>query len=150
MSACMDFHPKLEQPAMVNIYARVSSRVPFLYLRNKQPNLNGRLTSFSLLGLSHSSSGTKVILPWWCNCNYIMGTRCCELNAPQCNLARGFAKTLLKCRSFQFANLSCRDLWDPIVLLWNSFTPARFWQSQRPKLHYITVMIHPYFNPLAT
>ena len=28
----MDFHPRLEQPLMVKFYARVSSRVSFLYL----------------------------------------------------------------------------------------------------------------------
>ena len=46
----MDFHPRLEQPPMVKFYARVSSRVLFLYLINKQQNLaflSGRLTSSS-------------------------------------------------------------------------------------------------------
>ena len=35
----MDFHPRLGQPPKVKFYARVSSRTPFLYLKNKQPNL---------------------------------------------------------------------------------------------------------------
>ena len=55
----MDFHPRLEQPPMVKFYARVSSRVPFLYLKNKHPNLaflSGRLTSSSDLALSRSFS----------------------------------------------------------------------------------------------
>ena len=52
----IDFHPRLEQPPMVNFYARVSSRVPFLYLKNKQLNQSARLTSSSDLGLSRSSS----------------------------------------------------------------------------------------------
>ena len=54
-----DFHPRLEQPPKVKLYARVSSRVLFLYLKNKQPNLaflSGRLTLSSDLGLSRSSS----------------------------------------------------------------------------------------------
>ena len=38
------------------IFMPVSSRVPFLYLKNKQPNLSGRLTSSSHLALSRSSS----------------------------------------------------------------------------------------------
>ena len=45
----MDFHPRLEQPSKVKFYARVSSRVSFLYLKYKQqPNqtfLSDRLTS---------------------------------------------------------------------------------------------------------
>ena len=55
----MDSPPRLEQPPKVKFYARVSSRVPFLYLINKQPNLaflRGRLTSSSDLALSRSSS----------------------------------------------------------------------------------------------
>ena len=43
----------------VNFYARVSSRVLFLYLKNRRPNLaflSGRLTSSSDLALSRSSS----------------------------------------------------------------------------------------------
>ena len=54
----MDFHPRLEQPPKVTFYARVSSRVPFLYLKNKQPNLpflSGRLTSSSDLSLGSIS-----------------------------------------------------------------------------------------------
>ena len=54
----MDFHPRLEQPPTVKFYAIVSSRVPFLHLKNKQPNLafpSGRLTSSCDLALSHSS-----------------------------------------------------------------------------------------------
>ena len=50
----MDFHPRLEQPSEVIFYARVSSRVPFLYIKDKQPNLaslRGKLT----LGLTPSS-----------------------------------------------------------------------------------------------
>ena len=35
----MDFHPRLGQPPKVKFYARVSSRAPFVYLKNKQPNL---------------------------------------------------------------------------------------------------------------
>ena len=35
----LDFHSRLEQPPKVKSYARVSSRAPFLYLKNKQPNL---------------------------------------------------------------------------------------------------------------
>ena len=34
-----EFHQRLEQPPKVKFYARVSSRAPFLYLKNKQPNL---------------------------------------------------------------------------------------------------------------
>ena len=49
--ASMDFHLRLEQPPKVKFYARVSSRVSFLYLKYKQqPNLtflSGRLTSSS-------------------------------------------------------------------------------------------------------
>ena len=51
----------IQQPPKVKLYAnaRVSSRVPFLYLKkNKQPNLpflSGRLTSSSVLGPSRSS-----------------------------------------------------------------------------------------------
>ena len=55
----MDSPPRLEQPPKVKFYARVSSRVPFLYLINKQPNLaflRGRLTSSSDLALPRSSS----------------------------------------------------------------------------------------------
>ena len=54
-----DFHPRLEQPSKVKFYARVSSRVPFLYIKDKQPNLaslRGRLTPSSDLALSCSSS----------------------------------------------------------------------------------------------
>ena len=50
-----DFHPRLEQPSKVKFYARVSSRAPLLYLKNKQPNLallSGRLTSSSDLATS--------------------------------------------------------------------------------------------------
>ena len=56
------YHPRLEHPPKVKVYARVSSRVPFLYLNNKQPNLaflSGTLTSSSDLAsyvLSRSSS----------------------------------------------------------------------------------------------
>ena len=42
----------------MKFYARVSSRVPFLYLINKQPNLaflSGRLSSSNDLALSRSS-----------------------------------------------------------------------------------------------
>ena len=55
----MDFHPRLEQPPMVKCYARVSSRVSFLYLKNKQLSLaflSSGLTSSSVLGQSCSSS----------------------------------------------------------------------------------------------
>ena len=74
------FHPRLEQPPKV----KFSSSVPFLYLKNKHPNLaflSSRLTSFD--SSISKLFGTKVILPWWCNCNYVMGTRCCELSAPR-------------------------------------------------------------------
>jgi len=33
------------------------------------------------------------------------------------------------------------NLWDSILLLWNSFPPARFWQ--RANLHYIIMMTPP-------
>ena len=56
----MDFPPRLEQPPKVKFYARVSSRVPFLYLKiNNEPNLaflSGRLTSSSDLVQSRSFS----------------------------------------------------------------------------------------------
>ena len=61
----MDFHPRLEQPLMVKFYARVSSRVSFVYLKNKQPNLaflSGRLTSSSVLGPSRGSSVQRSFL----------------------------------------------------------------------------------------
>ena len=57
----MDFHSRLEQPPKVKFYARVSSRVPFVYLKD-EPNLaflSGRPTSSSDLAsyaLSRSSS----------------------------------------------------------------------------------------------
>ena len=56
------FIQELEQPPKLKFYARVSSRAPFLYLKNKQPNLaflSDRLTSSSDLAsyaLSRSSS----------------------------------------------------------------------------------------------
>ena len=71
---------KLEQPSKV----KFSSSVSFLYLKNKHPNLaflSSRLTSFD--SSISKLFGTKVILLWWCNCNYVMGTRCCELSAPR-------------------------------------------------------------------
>ena len=34
-SVSMDFPPRLEQPPNVKFYARVSSRVPFLYLKTE-------------------------------------------------------------------------------------------------------------------
>ena len=47
----------LEQPPKVkSVYARVSSRVPFLYLKNKLAFLSGRMTSSSDLALSRNSS----------------------------------------------------------------------------------------------
>ena len=54
----MDIHPRLEQPSKVKFNARVRSRVPFLYLKNKQPNLaalSGRLTSSSDLPFCDTS-----------------------------------------------------------------------------------------------
>ena len=82
ISVSMDFHPRLEQLPMVNIYARVSSWVPFLYLKNKQPNLaflRTRLTSFSDLALSCSSAVQRsffcgdviVITSWAPNVNLV-------------------------------------------------------------------------------
>ena len=60
IEACQHgFNPRLEHRPKVKIYARVSSRVPFLHLKNKQPNLaflSGRLTSSSDLALSRSFS----------------------------------------------------------------------------------------------
>ena len=58
-------HQRLEQPPRVKFFARLSSRVPFLYLIKKTQNLafrSGRLTSSSDLAsyaLSHSSSVQK-------------------------------------------------------------------------------------------
>ena len=48
----MGFHLRLEQPPKVKFYTR------------------------------NSSSRNSSVQIWWCNCNYIMGTRCCELSAP--------------------------------------------------------------------
>ena len=53
----IDFHKRLEQPSMVKVYTRVSSRVSFLHLKYKLPNLaflSGRL----------SSSSNLAYLPW--------------------------------------------------------------------------------------
>ena len=61
----MDFHPRLEQPPKVKFYAIVSSRVPFLHIKNKQPNLDfpsGRLTSSCDLALSRTSSVQRSFL----------------------------------------------------------------------------------------
>ena len=47
------FHQRLQHPPKVKVFARVSSRVPFFYLNNKQPNLaylSDRLTSSSDYG----------------------------------------------------------------------------------------------------
>ena len=59
----MDFHPRLKQPPKVTFYARVSSRVPCLYLKNKQPNLaflSGRLTSSNDLASYAQSRSSSV------------------------------------------------------------------------------------------
>ena len=67
----MDFHLRLEQPPMVQFYARVSSRVPFFYLTNKQPNLaflSGRLTSGSIRSSSVQRSffrGDVIAITLW-------------------------------------------------------------------------------------
>ena len=51
----------------------------FFYLKYKQANL----TFFTMtLGSISQLFGTKLILLRRCNCNYVIGIRCCELGAP--------------------------------------------------------------------
>ena len=65
----MDFYPRLEQPSKVKFYARVSSRVSFLYLKYKQPNLaflSGRLTSSSDLASYAPARSSSVQRSFFC------------------------------------------------------------------------------------
>ena len=116
----MGFHPRLEHPPKVKFYARVSSRVPFLYLKNKQPNLafySGRLTSSSNFALSRSFSVQKlffhddVIAITSCAPDVVnlVRLRCCELSAPQTQ------KVLVKCRQNVANKLLISRYFNPVV-----------------------------------